>query len=97
MNNEKILFSFPIGEILEKFKPMISSIVAAEIAKNTPKPSLEADDWLTKKETAKLLGLSYPTITKYTRNGVLKGFRMGSSIRYKRKDILASMQQMGTT
>lgn len=94
MNVETILFKFPIGEILERFKPLIADVVAKEFEKHKLTLNAGPDDLLTRKEVTKLLGLSLPTITRYTKTGLLKGYRIGMHIRYKRKEVLEALQQI---
>ncbi len=43
---------------------------------------------LSRKETATLLSISLPTLTKYTRDGILKARVIGNIIRYDYKEIL---------
>jgi excisionase family DNA binding protein len=42
---------------------------------------------LTRKEAAKMLCLSLPTLDFYTKEGIIKGTRIGTRIRYRLSDI----------
>lgn len=46
---------------------------------------------LSKKETAELLGISLNSLDKYTRNGTIPAFGIGSRILYKRSQVLESL------
>ncbi len=48
--------------------------------------------YLTRKDTAKLLGKSYPTLFRYNRDGILKGIKLGPrSVYYRYDDVRAMM------
>ena len=51
---------------------------------------------LTRKETAKLLGVSLPTIQDWTKTGKITGYRIASRIRYKRSEVENSLSQIKT-
>lgn len=40
-------------------------------------------------EAAKLTGLAKSTINKYGTNGILKKYKFGKAVRYKREDVIA--------
>jgi excisionase family DNA binding protein len=49
--------------------------------------SPSSETYLSRKEIIELIGLSYPTVIKLTRNGILKGKRVGRVYRYKKSDV----------
>ena len=73
-------------DIFKKLTPFLNSITA-------PKHETEL---LTRKEAAKLLGVSLPTILDWTKTGKIKGYRIGSRVRYKRDEIENSLSQIKT-
>ena len=46
---------------------------------------------LTRIETAKLLGVTLPTIIDWQKKGILKGYRIGNRIRYKHAEIMETV------
>jgi len=54
----------------------------------------EPDRYITKKEAAKLWGCSVSTIDNYRRAGILKRYRIGSAVRFKRSELLEAIEEM---
>src|SRR5687767_3294705 len=84
-----ILTQFP----LEQLKSEISEAVKREVAPlfqavNAVKPETEL---LTRKQAAKLLCVSLPTMLDWTKTGKITGYRIGSRIRYKRAELESSL------
>jgi len=52
------------------------------------------DELLTRRQTAEYLGISLPTLWAWTNKGVIKAYRIGNKVRYKKADILKALQQM---
>jgi len=53
--------------------------------------------YLTRKETAKLLHISLPTLNEWTKEGILKSYRIGSRILYKPEEVLETVTQRNFT
>ena len=90
---ENIIFSyFPITE----FKNIISETVREEmqkIATQTPPPETE---YITRNQTAQILGVSLPTLNDWTKRGLIIGYRIGTRVRYKKAEILEAVKQIQT-
>jgi len=83
---------------LEQFKTEISLSVKQEIENHfrnftTPKPETE---FLTRKEAAKILGVSLPTLLDWTKTGRVQGYRIATRVRYKRAELETSLTQIKT-
>ena len=63
---------------------IITKIVQANIK---PDPSQLANEFITRKDTARKLGLSLPTLNEYTKTGIIPAYRIGSRVRYKSNEI----------
>ncbi|TNJ41347.1 helix-turn-helix domain-containing protein [Tamlana fucoidanivorans] len=74
-----------IPKILSGFKNLL---------KEQNKSSQDAEILLTREETSKMLSISLVTLWKYTREGILPAFRIGTKVRYKKSDILQALKQM---
>ncbi len=61
-----------------------------------PQPKANTENLLTRKETAKLLGVSLVTLHNWTKNGIVKAYRIGNQVRYKESEILQSLNQIPT-
>jgi excisionase family DNA binding protein len=69
------------ADLLEKLKALIQPALLS-IQRE------DAEDFLTRKQVAKLLGVSLVTISKWQKNGNIKFHRFGTRIRFKRNEIL---------
>lgn len=47
----------------------------------------EPDEYITRKEAAKLLKISLPTLSEWSKSGIVKSYRIATRVRYKRKDV----------
>lgn len=52
------------------------------------------EELLSPQDTAVLLGVTLPTLRDYRRRGYLTGYRIGSRVRYKRSEVVGSLQRM---
>jgi len=91
---EKSLVVVPLESLLN----IISESIAQEFEKQTqPLNEFEEEDkdvLLTRKETSKLLGVCVATLDNWTREGKLKKYRNGNSVRYSKKEVLASFSSL---
>lgn len=84
-----ILFSIPIDE----FKTVISETVKIEFEKQTHQIPVPETEFLSRKETIALLGISLPTLNDWSKRGIIPSYRIASRIRYKRAEVVASMSK----
>jgi excisionase family DNA binding protein len=92
---DKIIFSsFP----MEELKTEISDTVLKQLLPliNSLTPTQPETELLTRKEVAKLYGVSLPTILDWTKTGKLIGYRIASRVRYKRSEIEKSLFKIKT-
>jgi excisionase family DNA binding protein len=76
------------SEINEAVKAALKTILPAQENK-APEVVL-----LSRKETAKLLGISLPTLSEWTKNGEVTGYRIGASVRYKKAEVEQSLSRI---
>ncbi len=89
---QQILITIPIDQFETRQKELIREVLAEQ---PTPEPtSPESPDYLTRKETAKLLRISLPTLHEWTKSGDLKSYRIAGKIRYKTAEIEAAFKQV---
>jgi excisionase family DNA binding protein len=46
---------------------------------------------MTREETARLLKVSLPTLNEWTKKGILRSYRLGNVIRYKKEEVIISL------
>jgi len=90
----QVIFSIPEPE----FKTIIRDAVLNAISEIAPKqqPTDTTPELLTRAETAEYLGVSLPTLNDWTKNGTVKGLRIGGRVRYKKTDVLNALQEIKT-
>jgi len=54
----------------------------------------KVDHMLTRKEVAKMLSLSLPTLTKYVKQGKIPAHRIGNRILFKKTEIIESLKEV---
>mgnify|MGYP003606155561 CR=1 FL=1 len=54
----------------------------------------DKDILLTRQQTADLLGVSLVSLWDWTRKDIIPAFRIGNKVRYKKTDVLESLQKM---
>ncbi|MRX65760.1 helix-turn-helix domain-containing protein [Maribacter luteus] len=55
--------------------------------------SKEPPEFLDRKQVAKFLGVSLVTVHEWSKKGILVPFKIGNRVRYKREDIIATMER----
>lgn len=79
----------------EELKELVQETVKEEIKNHQPKtPS--GDDYLSRKETANMLGISLPTLHEWTMKGKIKAYRIGRLVRYKRAHVHSALKSIDT-
>ena len=81
--------SFPIDQlasaIAEKLQPYF-------LTQTTEQPKEEG--YRTRKETAKMLKITLPTLNEYTKKRILTGYRVGVRVLYKQSEIESALVKM---
>jgi excisionase family DNA binding protein len=92
---DNILFS-PLP--LDQLKTEISEAVLQQIASylRTANSTPPQTEFLTRKDAAKLLGVSLVTLNAWTNEGRVTGYRIASRVRYKRAELENSLSQIKT-
>ena len=77
----------------DDLKDLINQAFSEHMVKPTPAPPNKVE-YSSRKETAKILHVSLPTLDKYTEAGLIKGLRFGRRILYSLDDINNSLKQI---
>jgi len=81
----------------EELKESILTDVKKELVNLVEKLNLfnkPQEEFLTRKEAAKLLKISLVTITDWNKKGILNPYRLGNLIRYKKSELEEAMVQI---
>lgn len=85
-----IMSSIPLNELIT----VISETVKIEFERqnnlSTPPPESE---YISRKTTAQILGISLPTLNDWSKRGLIPSYRIASRIRYKKDEVLNSVSQ----
>ncbi|MBN2155277.1 MAG: helix-turn-helix domain-containing protein [Candidatus Lokiarchaeota archaeon] len=79
----------------DEFREILTEVVG-ETFKQHNSPQEQNTTYLTREETKELLRISMPTLNEYTKQGVLKGYRIGCRVLYNREEVLASLKEIST-
>ena len=75
-------------------------VIAAveELLSKQKKENLHEKEWLTRKEVSQLFKVSLVTISEWSKPsvGILKPYRIGSRIRFKKDEVLAALAAIET-
>jgi excisionase family DNA binding protein len=74
-------------KICERLKPELQMFAP-------PQPPIlsDSEELLTSKQSAKVLGVSLPTLHKWKTEGRLKFYRIGTRVRFKRAELISALQ-----
>jgi hypothetical protein len=68
-----------------------TATMAAKAAIQDSKPIEIKEDYISRKDTAKKFGVCLNTLESRTKAGLIKSYRFGRSIRYKRTEVEAAL------
>ncbi len=91
---QNIIFSIPEPEFITMIQAAVKEAMGAMAPKQ--QPGAPAPELITREQAAKYLGVSLPTLNEWTKTGVLKGYRIGSRVRYKLPEIGTALKGIDT-
>jgi len=80
-----------VDDFKEVIKEVVLSVVSPINNSTEIKMKKEEKKFFTREETKNLLDVSFTTLWKYNKEGILPATRIGSRIYYKMDDIIKSM------
>lgn len=95
MPNEIILNGISLDQLKDEFKTIVQIEVQKIVEGLTANPE-PAPELITRKETIDILGISYPTLNEWTKNGIIPAQRIGTRVRYNRANVYASLKNIET-
>ena len=90
MESKFILHSTPVNDLKEIIKEVVTGVLKDSSKELQP----DSNKLYTRQEVADLLGLSLPTVHTYTQEGIIKGYRLGTQIRYKHSDVEKALKEI---
>lgn len=89
--HEQIFFSVPYEKLLNDLSERLVLANSQTPTLQELKPKELKDELLTRNETAKLLGISLPTLHTWSLNGKLTAYRINTRVRYKRVEVMSAL------
>ncbi len=80
----------------EDLTSTISSVLKEELKDLNPVKQKEEKEYITRKEVAKLLGISLPTLNDWSKKGVIPSYRIQSRVRYIKAEVLECLKKVNT-
>ena len=90
MEKEIYLKGILADELLDKIEERIKSAIRISQQNNSES---NKEELLSRKETAKMIKVSLPTLNKWTRRGLIQSHRIGRRVLYKIEDIQTSISK----
>jgi hypothetical protein len=84
-----------VAGLYEKLERLERIILDLGKKDDKPKAQLElADEYICRKQAAKLLKISLPTLSEWSKSGIVKGYRIATRVRYKRRELELAVKAM---
>ena len=90
MDQPFVLSPVPLTDLVGQ----IARAVRSEMDAHPQAVQPPKEELLSRVEAAQLLGITLPTLRDYTRRGLVEGYRIGSRVRYKRTEVVGSLQRI---
>jgi excisionase family DNA binding protein len=74
-------------------REIIAETFRNELQNFKPVQTTQPDALITRKETAKLLGISLPTLHTYTNEGKVQSYRVGRKVLYKQSEVIEGLHK----
>lgn len=89
--NEQILISVPYEKLLNDLTERIATANSQKSKEQVLATIEPKDELLTRNQTAKLLGISLPTLHTWSLSGKLTAYRINTRVRYKRVEVMNAL------
>ena len=89
-----ILLSIQEPELKTIIQDAVKNVLVGVVP--TPQPKDLAPELFTRAKTAEYLGVSLPTLNDWTKNGIVKGYRIAGRVRYKLTDVENALKEIET-
>ena len=91
--NNSVLITIPLNEFEEIQKNWLREVLK-EINPQERTQQSKKETYGTRKEVAKELKISLPTLNDFTKKGIIKAYRIGGRVLYSWEEIYKSLQEI---
>jgi len=88
-----VLTTFNQKEFTTLIAESVAAAVQSELSKITTEPTAQKQ-FLTRQETAEILGISLVTLDSYVKSGFISAYRLGHKVRFKYNDVLKALTKI---
>lgn len=92
-NPHIILSTISITELESTIEKVITKIIDQQ----GRRPTANADEYITRLETAEILKVSLVTLHHWTRQGLIQHYKIASRVRYKRAEVMQLLENGSLT
>jgi excisionase family DNA binding protein len=90
MQMEILFTGVKLNELLER----IGQLIDAKISHLPQTTTKEQSGYLSRKEVAKLLKITLPTLHDWTKLNYLKAYKMGTRVLYKESEVIETLERV---
>jgi excisionase family DNA binding protein len=94
---QKVIFEFPIDEFKSYLESILDEKFHRHLTTLLPLHPKGEQEYLTRRQTAKLLGVSLPTLGKWVKQGINKADRIGTRVRIKKSELDSAFCRIKTS
>jgi hypothetical protein len=95
--NQQVLFTFPLDEFEEIQKRWIRDVITEINSTAKPESRKPRETYGTRKEVAKELKISLPTLNELTKTGIIKSYRISGRVLYKWEEVMLAVTEVKTS
>lgn len=96
MTNQ-ILVSIPLSEFETNLKDWVKDAISEANSKTKSEIPLPRETYGTRKEVAKELKISLPTLHELTKKGIIKSYKISGRVLYKWEDVMRAVTEVRTS
>lgn len=90
------LVVLPISDLQNLLGETVEAKLKEFLGNNPKQANPDNEGYATRVEVAKLLRVSLPTLNEYTKSNLVKAYRIGNRVLYKRKEVEAVLTEIST-
>ena len=82
------------GVTLNDFLDKIGEVIDNRLCKSVPHKQENQSDYLSRKEVSRLLKITLPTLHDWTKQGILKSYKIGTRVLYKETEVKQTLEKV---
>ncbi len=79
---------------VEQLTDLVKQIVVEALCEHKPQNVNDETKFITRKEAAKLLGVSLVTLMKWTKEGVITGYKIKTRVKYNENEVINCVRKI---